>query len=214
MPEENERPAGEPKKLLEMREEEKKPFWTPERKKDAREWVVSIVTALLAVLIIRSFFFTIIRVDGTSMTDTLQNNDRLFVTVLDMKLHGPDRFDVVITHYDDTRKEYVKRVIGLPGDVITVRDKRLYRNGMPVEEKYIRYEQPNIIEPIRDNFGPVTVPPDKYFVMGDNRDNSLDSLFWGFVDRGAIQAKAWRIYWSWDDKDNSPRWSRIGKAVR
>ena len=104
MPEENERPAGEPKKLLEMREEEKKPFWTPERKKDAREWVVSIVTALLAVLIIRSLLFTIIRVDGTSMTDTLQNNDRLFVTVLDMKLHGPDRFDVVITHYDDTRK--------------------------------------------------------------------------------------------------------------
>ena len=110
--------------------------------------------------------------------------------------------------------DYIKRVIGLPGDVITVRDKRLYRNGMPVEESYIRYEQPNIIEPIRDNFGPVTVPPDKYFVMGDNRDNSLDSRFWGFVDRGAIQAKAWRIYWSWDDKDNSPRWSRIGKAVR
>lgn len=123
--------------------------------------------------------------------------------------------DIIIFEYpNDPSVDYIKRVIGLPGDVITVRDKRLYRNGMPVEEKYIRYEQPNIIEPIRDNFGPVTVPPDKYFVMGDNRDNSLDSRFWGFVDRGAIQAKAWRIYWSWDDKDNSPRWSRIGKAVR
>ena len=126
----------------------------------------------------------------------------------------PERGDIVTFYSDELGKLLVKRVIGLPGDVITVRDKRLYRNGMPVEEKYIRYEQPNIIEPIRDNFGPVTVPPDKYFVMGDNRDNSLDSRFWGFVDRGAIQAKAWRIYWSWDDKDNSPRWSRIGKAVR
>ena len=126
----------------------------------------------------------------------------------------PERGEVVTFWSDEMGKLLVKRVIGLPGDVITVRDKRLYRNGMPVEESYIRYEQPNIIEPIRDNFGPVTVPPDKYFVMGDNRDNSLDSRFWGFVDRGAIQAKAWRIYWSWDDKDNSPRWSRIGKAVR
>ena len=126
----------------------------------------------------------------------------------------PERGDIVTFWDEEMQRVLVKRVIGLPGDVITVRDKRLYRNGMPVEESYIRYEQPNIIEPIRDNFGPVTVPPDKYFVMGDNRDNSLDSRFWGFVDRGAIQAKAWRIYWSWDDKDNSPRWSRIGKAVR
>ena len=155
MPEENERPAGEPKKLLEMREEEKKPFWTPERKKDAREWVVSIVTALLAVLIIRSFFFTIIRVDGTSMTDTLQNNDRLFVTVLDMKLHGPDRFDVVITHYDDTRKEYVKRVIGLPGDTLEVKSGVLYVNGEAYEEPFLSPDRIVNYSLPQYDFGPI-----------------------------------------------------------
>lgn len=195
MPEENERPAGEPKKLLEMREEEKKPFWTPERKKDAREWVVSIVTALLAVLIIRSFFFTIIRVDGTSMTDTLQNNDRLFVTVLDMKLHGPDRFDVVITHYDDTRKEYVKRVIGLPGDTLEVKSGVLYVNGEAYEEPFLSPDRIVNYSLPQYDFGPIEVPEGSYFVMGDNRDNSRDSRRVGFLSEDKIVGKVRYIIW-------------------
>lgn len=195
MPEENERPAGEPKKLLEMREEEKKPFWTPERKKDAREWVVSIVTALLAVLIIRSFFFTIIRVDGTSMTDTLQNNDRLFVTVLDMKLHGPDRFDVVITHYDDTRKEYVKRVIGLPGDTLKVKSGVLYVNGEAYEEPFLSPDRIVNYSLPQYDFGPIEVPEGSYFVMGDNRDNSRDSRRVGFLSEDKIVGKVRYIIW-------------------
>ena len=195
MPEENERPAGEPKKLLEMREEEKKPFWTTERKKDAREWVVSIVTALLAVLIIRSFFFTIIRVDGTSMTDTLQNNDRLFVTVLDMKLHGPDRFDVVITHYDDTRKEYVKRVIGLPGDTLEVKSGVLYVNGEAYEEPFLSPDRIVNYSLPQYDFGPIEVPEGSYFVMGDNRDNSRDSRRVGFLSEDKIVGKVRYIIW-------------------
>lgn len=195
MPEENERPVGEPKKLLEMREEEKKPFWTPERKKDAREWVVSIVTALLAVLIIRSFFFTIIRVDGTSMTDTLQNNDRLFVTVLDMKLHGPDRFDVVITHYDDTRKEYVKRVIGLPGDTLEVKSGVLYVNGEAYEEPFLSPDRIVNYSLPQYDFGPIEVPEGSYFVMGDNRDNSRDSRRVGFLSEDKIVGKVRYIIW-------------------
>ena len=195
MPEENERPAGEPNKLMEMREEEKKPFWTPERKKDAREWVVSIVTALLAVLIIRSFFFTIIRVDGTSMTDTLQNNDRLFVTVLDMKLHGPDRFDVVITHYDDTRKEYVKRVIGLPGDTLEVKSGVLYVNGEAYEEPFLSPDRIVNYSLPQYDFGPIEVPEGSYFVMGDNRDNSRDSRRVGFLSEDKIVGKVRYIIW-------------------
>ena len=104
---------------------------------------------------------------------------------------------------------YIKRIIGVPGDVIEVRNKQLYRNGQPVKESYIRFADPDGVEPVRDNYGPVTVPPNKYFVMGDN---SLDSRFWGFVDRSAIRAKAWRIYWSWGGLDDI-RWGRIGQQI-
>lgn len=192
-----------------------------------REYGEALLVALVLAFVIRTFVVQAYKIPSESMVETLLVGDHLlaskfaygikipFIHSYIYRGDDPAYGDIIIFEYpNDPSVDYIKRVIGLPGDVITVRDKRLYRNGMPVEEKYIRYEQPNIIEPIRDNFGPVTVPPDKYFVMGDNRDNSLDSRFWGFVDRGAIQAKAWRIYWSWDDKDNSPRWSRIGKAVR
>ena len=202
-------------------------------KSEARELLSFLLKLAVVVLLIRTLLVSPFNIPSESMQPRLLIGDYLLVSKwpygysrFSLPFHAPlfkgrvmpgmpERGDVVVFAAPRNPKEdWIKRVIGLPGDVITVRDKRLYRNGMPVEEKYIRYEQPNIIEPIRDNFGPVTVPPDKYFVMGDNRDNSLDSRFWGFVDRGAIQAKAWRIYWSWDDKDNSPRWSRIGKAVR
>lgn len=192
-----------------------------------REYGEALLVALVLAFVIRTFVVQAYKIPSESMVETLLVGDHLLASKFAYGIKipfthsniyrgdDPAYGDIIIFEYpNDPSVDYIKRVIGLPGDVITVRDKRLYRNGMPVEEKYIRYEQPNIIEPIRDNFGPVTVPPDKYFVMGDNRDNSLDSRFWGFVDRGAIQAKAWRIYWSWDDKDNSPRWSRIGKAVR
>lgn len=192
-----------------------------------REYGEALLVALVLAFVIRTFVVQAYKIPSESMVETLLVGDHLLASkfAYGIKIpfthsyiyHGDDPAygDIIIFEYpNDPSVDYIKRVIGLPGDVITVRDKRLYRNGMPVEESYVRYEQPNIIEPVRDNFGPVTVPPDKYFVMGDNRDNSLDSRFWGFVDRGAIQAKAWRIYWSWDDKDNSPRWSRIGKAVR
>ena len=192
-----------------------------------REYGEALLVALVLAFVIRTFVVQAYKIPSESMVETLLVGDHLLASkfAYGIKIPFPHSYiyrgddpaygDIIIFEYpNDPSVDYIKRVIGLPGDVITVRDKRLYRNGMPVEESYVRYEQPNIIEPVHDNFGAVTVPPDKYFVMGDNRDNSLDSRFWGFVDRGAIQAKAWRIYWSWDDKDNSPRWSRIGKAVR
>ena len=115
--------GGEEKKrkLLEFREEEKKPLLTDAVKKEIREWLLSLVVAVVVVTLIRSFLFTIIRVDGPSMSDTLLDGDKLFVTIADMKIIGPQRFDVVICKYPQRRDHYVKRVIGLPGETLEVR---------------------------------------------------------------------------------------------
>ncbi|MBR4741373.1 MAG: signal peptidase I, partial [Desulfovibrio sp.] len=123
--------------------------------------------------------------------------------------------DIIIFEYpEDPDTDFIKRIIGLPGDVIEVRDKQLYRNGEAVKESYIQFTDPDTIIARRDNFGPITVPANHYFVMGDNRDNSHDSRFWGCVARESIRAKAWRIYWSWGSGGlSSIRWSRITKKV-
>ena len=93
-----------------------------------------------------------------------------------------------------------------------MRNKQFYRNGQPVKEDYIQQLYPDVIGRL-DNIGPVTVPEDSYFVMGDNRDNSEDSRAWGCVPRSYIHGKAWRIYWSWDGDTHTPRLSRIGHLV-
>ena len=155
-------------KLLQMREEEKKPFWTPERKKDARDWIVSLAAVVVIALLVRTFLFTMIRVDGESMRETLQDGDRLFVTVLDVKMHGVERGDVVICHYPNSNANYVKRVVALGGDTIEVRDGDTYLNGEKLEEDYIVHRS-------TADYGPLTVPEGTVFVMGDNRSNSRDS---------------------------------------
>ncbi|HDQ40156.1 MAG TPA: signal peptidase I [Desulfonatronum sp.] len=109
-------------------------------------------------------------------------------------------------------KDFIKRVVGLPGDQVEVRDKRIYINEDMLDEPYVQFRDPHRQIRPRDNLGPLLVPDDKYFVLGDNRDESLDSRFWGFVDRDRIKGRAWRIYWSWE-QGNGPRWQRIGRAV-
>jgi signal peptidase I len=103
--------------------------------------------------------------------------------------------------------------MGLPGDTIEIKDKVVYRNGAKVDEPYTQFKHPDSDSDL-ENFGPITVPKDKYFCMGDNRDESYDSRRWGFVDRSKIKGKAWRIYWSWGDSPISVRWERIGKLVQ
>lgn len=113
---------------------------------------------------------------------------------------GPQIGDIIVFEYPgDPSVDYIKRVEGLPGDVIEVRDKELYRNGELIREDYVQHIHPTTIGRL-DNIGPVTVPEGEYFVMGDNRDNSEDSRAWGTVKRKAIHGKAWRIYWSWDSE--------------
>lgn len=195
------------------------------RKSLLREYAEALIVALLLAFFIRTFIVQAFKIPSESMLQTLLVGDHLLATKFaygvrlpfsEKKIFDgddPAKGDIIIFEYPrDPSVDYIKRIVGTPGDIIEVRDKQLYRNGEAVSEAYVHFTEPDRIVPVRDNFGPVTVPPGQYFVMGDNRDNSLDSRFWGFVDRGAIRAKAWRIYWSWDGWDNI-RWNRISKKI-
>ena len=195
-----------------------KPLW--------REYGEALFVALILALVIRTFVVQAFKIPSESMVKTLLVGDHLlaskfsygvkipFTHTYIYKGEDPVKGDIIIFEYpNDPSVDYIKRIVGTPGDTIEVRNKQLFRNGEAVKESFIRFTEPDRIQPVRDNFGPVTVPADKYFVMGDNRDNSMDSRFWGFVDRSAIRAKAWRIYWSWGGLGDI-RWDRLGKAVQ
>jgi signal peptidase I len=129
----------------------------------------------------------------------------------------PEREDIVVFKYPlNPKQDYIKRVIGVEGDRIEIKDKKVFVNGEPLEENYTIFSDSKILpaslQP-RDNMGPITVPADSLFVMGDNRDNSYDSRFWHFVDLKAVKGKAFILYWSWDKENFGVRWSRIGKLV-
>ncbi|MEW6268392.1 MAG: signal peptidase I [Thermodesulfobacteriota bacterium] len=199
---------------------------TPKAKSTFREYAEALLVALALALFIRTFFVQAFKIPSGSMLPTLQIGDHLLVNkllygiripVYGTRLLGyfePERGDIIVFVYpEDREKDFIKRVVGVPGDEIEIRNKRLYRNGEPVgEEPYAQYSEPSEAGP-RDNFGPVTVPEGHVFVMGDNRDHSFDSRFWGFVPYEDIKGKAFVIYWSWDGDDSWVRWSRIGRLV-
>jgi signal peptidase I len=116
-------------------------------------------------------------------------------------------------------RDFIKRVVGVGGDTVEIKDKKVYINGRALSEPYKQHVDQLVmsadVSP-RDNFGPITVPRNKLFAMGDNRDNSHDGSFWGFVDMEEIKGEAFIIYWSWDSLEslfNKVRWSRIGKPL-
>lgn len=197
---------------------------TEKKKSIFREYAEALMWALFFALLVRSFLIQPFQIPSESMRETLLVGDYLFATKFeyglkipftDIKIfdgRDPERGEVVIFEYPmNPSMDFIKRIIGIPGDVIEIRNKQLYRNGELVKEDYIQFTEPNLFVPVRDNYGPVTVPKDKYFVMGDNRDNSMDSRFWGFVDKNAIFAHPWRIFWSFK---GSARWDRIGQKIK
>ena len=130
---------------------------------------------------------------------------------------NPEKGDIVVFIYpNDRSKDFIKRVIGIAGDKIEIKNKRIFINNKEYSDSYGVYSDnliyPGIIEP-RDNFGPVTVPQGSLFVMGDNRDESSDSRYWGFVDIKDVEGKAFIIYWSWNREDNTLRWRRLGSLL-
>lgn len=119
--------------------------------------------------------------------------------------------------FKDDCRDFIKRIIGVGGDKIEIRNKVVYVNGVPLSEGYTVYKDQGIDSGQRDNFGPFTVPRRSFFVMGDNRDQSYDSRFWGTVDLEEIRGKAFIHYWSWDSNGNlldKVRWNRIGKLIK
>lgn len=213
------------KPLLALEDAPKKTRFTPKAKKELREWGVSLAVALIAVALIRLFLFTVINVEGPSMEDTLQNGDRLIVTIIDAKLAGYDRFDVVVCHYpvlrdagrpdynpsgqgnfpdnpsfplpDYVGTRYVKRIIGLPGDTIDYRDGVTYINGEPIEEPFLYPEKSRAYRAGRGEARcfPVEIPEGYYFVMGDHRDNSNDSRKMGLIRGDQLIGRARLIFW-------------------
>ncbi len=192
-------------------------------------YLTSIVFALVLALFLTSFVVQAYKIPSGAMRPTLLVGDHILVnkfiysvkipfsdiTLIPVK--EPKRGDIVVFIYpEDRSKDFIKRLIGVPGDTIEIRKKRIILNGLPYNDKHGVYVDnliiPGAVQP-RDNFGPVRVPEGSFFVMGDNRDHSYDSRFWGFVDRRAIKGKAINVYWSWDRKLNSVRWDRIGKYI-
>lgn len=194
-----------------------------------REYAEAIVIAVLIAFFIRTFIIQAFKIPSGSMKPTLQIGDHILVTkfIYGVKIPiirktlvsigEPKRGDMVVFIYpEDRSKDFVKRVIGIGGDNIEIRNKKIYLNGLPYNDNYGVYTDDMIIpgaaQP-RDNFGPVTVPPGSVFVMGDNRDQSYDSRFWGFVDLRDVLGKAFIIYWSWNNDEHNVRWSRLGNLL-
>lgn len=155
-------------------------------KKEILSWILTIAVAVAAALLIRTFLFEPIRVDGESMCDTLQNGEIMLVTKPEYLTGDPQRGDVVICKYPGRTENFVKRVMGIPGDVIEIRSNVVYRNGEVLDEPYLTPER-------NDNgfsMAPFTLGEDEYFVMGDNRDNSHDSRnYYGAGRPAAISRK-------------------------
>ena len=190
------------------------------------EIVKVVVVALLIAIVIRSFVIQPYIIPSGSMLNTLQVGDRLFVTKFSYGVHlpfvekeifslgEPKHGDIIVFPFPNNKSiDYIKRVEGVPGDVIEVRNKQLYRNGQPVYEDYAITNTDPYTVAWRDNMKPLLVPPGKVFVMGDNRDHSEDSRKWGFVDKDTIHGRAAIIYWSSIDFVNI-KWDRVGTMLR
>ena len=196
---------------------------TIKKKSTFREYAEAAAIAVLLALFIRTFVVQAFKIPSGSMEPTLLVGDHIlvnkfiygvkipFVRTTLIPISEPDREDVVVFIYpEDRSKDFIKRIIGLPGDTIRIQGTKLFINNEPFEDRYGFFTASS-----RDNrieksygFGPVAVPEEHYFVMGDNRDHSYDSRFWGFVPAESIKGKAFIIYWSW------PNWKRFLHLIR
>lgn len=214
-----------------------------------REWSEALIVAAILALIIRTFVIQAFKIPSGSMEDTLLVGDHLLVnkfiygTTLPFNderyfpIREPKRGDIIVFEWPvDTinnnlnyfsRKDFIKRIIGIPGDKVEIKEKQVLVNGELFKIDQEVHKSPYMIpgcseigswnrsasERVRDCMTEITVPADTYFVLGDNRDNSRDSRFWGYVPRENIKGLAFIKYWSWDSRDTNVRWNRIGRLI-
>ena len=220
------------------------------------EWTKIFQVSVLLFLLIRTFLVEAFKIPSGSMENTLQVGDFLLVNKLLYgaevpfthkrlpKLRTPQRGDVIVFEYpEDLTKNFVKRLVGMPGDTLQMIAGRLIRNGVPLTESYAEHNEIDMDPafddfqwqreylvgvsstsqylPTRNNWGPLFVPEGKYFVLGDNRDNSLDSRYWGFVADSLVKGRPFVVYYSYspDSVDTFAwlthiRWTRLGERIR
>jgi len=206
------------------------------RKTVVREYAEALIIALVLALLIRTFIIQAFKIPTGSMEPTLLVGDHLLVSKFSYSVHVPneipfisfqlfpdihffssvpERGDIVVFKFPlEPEKDYIKRVVGLPGETIQVIRQRVYINDKLLKEPYAHHTQPSSPNSgNRDNMAPLRIPEDHIFVMGDNRENSSDSRVWGVLDLKNLRGKAQWIYWSWDSEDTGLRTDRLGTSV-
>lgn len=207
------------------------------KKSVAREYTEAILIALLLALLIRSFIIQAFKIPSGSMENTLLIGDHILVSKFSYGTHIPneipfvniklfddiilfptipERGDIIVFKFPkDERRDFIKRTIGLPGDLLEVRRQKIYINNKLYHDPHARHVEAASSSSIvpRDDFGPVLIPEGHVFVMGDNRENSQDSRFWGFLKVDNIRGKALMIYWSWDRLESWVRFDRFGRIL-
>ena len=188
------------------------------KKSVAREYFEAIVLAVILALFFRTFVIEAFKIPSSSMEDNLLIGDHILVNKFAyaptmfawekklLPIHDIKRTDVIVFKYpEDPTRNFIKRVIGLGGETLEIKNRQVYINGNPIKEPYKVHKsdlQPDLVGLMSDNFAPVKVPEGYYFAMGDNRDNSKDSRAWGFVPKDYIKGRAFIIYWSFEGPQN------------
>jgi signal peptidase I len=179
------------------------------RQSHIKEYVEAVLIAVVIAVILRMFVVQAYRVSSGSMEHTLLEGDFLFVNKFAYRFAEPQVNDVIVFEFPmNPTKDYIKRIVAGPGQMVEIKDKALYVDGQLVPDMAgMFHSDPETLPELfssRDQFGPMQVPNDHYFVMGDNRDDSQDSRFWGFLEKSHIKGRALFIYFSWEPDPNAP----------
>ena len=200
------------------------------KRSTVREYVEAALWALVLTLFLRAFVIQAFRIPSESMLDTLLVGDFLFVNKFEYGpkipfthirlpgLRAPRRGDVIVFQFpQNPSMDFIKRCIASGGQTIEIHDKQVEVDGQKLREPYAVHKDPAIRPPgydFRDSYGPTTIPKGEFFMMGDNRDNSNDSRYWGTLKMDLIKGHAMFLYWSWDPERNWPRWNRLLQPIR